>query len=92
MSGSGGHNAPASAEVAPLLQEADGLAESCDIQWQGKSYRVGIDESLHGKCKRARTETTLKDYLECICVFNISCSCGNFTASLCKPSIKQEEL
>lgn len=52
MSSSGGHNMPKSAEVAPLLQEAGGLAESCDIQRQGKIYRVGIAESLHGKCKR----------------------------------------
>lgn len=92
MSSSGGHNMPKSAEVAPLLQEAGGLAESCDIQRQGKIYRVGIAESLHGTCKRTGAQTTLKDYLKCICVFNISCSCGNFTASLCKPSVKQEEL
>lgn len=36
MTSSGGHNVPKSAEVAPLLQEADGLAETCDIQKQGK--------------------------------------------------------
>lgn len=36
LTSSGGHNVPKSAEVAPVLQEADGLAESCDIQKQRK--------------------------------------------------------
>lgn len=61
MTSSGGHNTPKSAEVAPLLQEADGLAESCDIQRQAKIYRAGTVESLRGPCKRTRTQTILKD-------------------------------
>lgn len=44
------------------------------------------------KVQHTRKQTTLNDYLKLICVFNISCSCGNITASLCKHSIEQEEL
>lgn len=40
---------PRSAEVAPLLQEASGLAESCDIQKQAKMYESRNREAFARK-------------------------------------------
>lgn len=61
MTSSGGHNVPKSAEVAPWLQEAAGLAESCHIQEQGM-YRC-IQQESSSLCTESaihtRTQTTL---------------------------------
>lgn len=69
MTGSGGHNVPKSAEVAPRLQEAGGLAEPWTFRSRAKMYRRTNREVFARKVQHTCTLTTLMDYLKIICVF-----------------------
>lgn len=62
--------------------------------WHSEAEERCIEQQSWSLCTESATHTHAgnTDYLKFICAFNISCSCGDITASLYKQSIKEEEL
>ena len=57
--------------------------------WHSEAGQRCIEQESHGKCNTHAHRQHWKTTSEFICVLNISCYCGNTSASLCKICIKE---